>query len=165
MNLEIEKIYSLLHYEINRKEVVMKKYFFTFVVVCLLSIKSFANTVKPIVSVACSAPESLITEFSFDLYATGHPMGGATMFTGMFEIKSEAIACFRGHLRTMVPKEGKLQFNGNLECASKYEVSLSVNTLHFNEGVPYPSILSYRTILPIGKGKWIEQQIVCSAIN
>lgn len=141
-----------------------------FVLLCLLGLSTTisgatAFAISPVLSVRCDSENQRITQFSFDLYATGHPMGGVTMFSGMFEAKSNGLqACGSrsvGPIDTLPSKNGKLNFIARANCLNEEEFYLIVDTEKFRTGDVYSGVLSYRTTEPLGTEPWVTQPVQC----
>jgi hypothetical protein len=133
----------------------------------MVSVPIAAFAVEPAVSVSCLADGGNIESFDFDLYATGHPMGGVTMFTGLFQVKGTGLVCgetSKGHLVTLPPKNGNLNFSGTLNCAQKQEFLLDVNTPLFHRGQIYEGTLAFRSISAFGPGPWTTQIVHCKQL-
>lgn len=129
---------------------------------------ALARSADPAVSVQCRGTDQPIGRFNFDLYATGHPMGGVTMFTGIYEIDDESAAntrvCKSGHIDTLKPRDHHLIFSSKTFCVFEQEIELEVMTDLFHPHVPNDAILRYREILPLGHGEWHQQNLVCEQI-
>src|SRR4051812_10284358 len=96
------------------------------IVLLLTGLTSMANAAAlvPNTSVSCKAISSEAIEYKFDLYATGHPMGGVTMFSGMFELNGLFCKTLRGFVTT-TPASGSLSFNGKAHnCITVYRTQL-----------------------------------------
>jgi len=137
--------------------------------VCVLgsASMSLALSLKPDTSVKCVAPDASaeVKNFSFDLYATGFPMGGVAMFSGMFEAEAQ-LDCrtLRGHIYTTYVNK-HLEQKATSECLDTYEFVLDVPTDLYKVGVTYNSTLSYRQMGPFEPPTYKTVAMNCQLSN
>ncbi|HEX7675829.1 MAG TPA: hypothetical protein VF412_16750 [Bdellovibrio sp.] len=138
-------------------------------VVLLFSQNGFTQN-KPAASIHCEASQQSaeITRFDFDLYLTGHPMGGLYSYTGNFEADGSGLQCHptRGPLRTtLVDVQTKqVGYSATSDCLNKYIYTLKVATLYFDKGQTYSGNLEYQYIGNLGNnGPKIAVAMICTA--
>ncbi len=144
----------------------MKKVLF-FVLLAFASAAPAKNVLQPSTSVKCTAPGETVSSFNVDLYPTGHPMGGVTMFQGMFEADTEGVDCgnLYGNIITEVPQHDHLIFHATSNCLRKVEFFLEMPTDFIQAETVYASDLKYRSYDPFGPGPFQSQKINCELVT
>lgn len=123
-----------------------------------------ASAVKANTSVMCISTDqnAVIRSFAFDLYATGFPMAGVGMFSGIFEADAPGLNCHttRGHITTSIFNQ-KLQHHATSDCLDDIEFILNVDTDIYKANEIYGGTLLYRIIMPIENSKYKELSVNC----
>ncbi len=141
-----------------------KKYLVIYCFYFLAGLEARAALLKPDTSVKCVAKEenSEIKTFSFDLYATGFPMAGIGMFSGMFEAEAPGWNCslLRGHLYTGF-SENHLQHTARSHCLDSYDFVLNVGTSFYKKGEVYAGALLFRKRGPFESVHYQTRSVSC----
>jgi hypothetical protein len=115
--------------------------------VFLISSVSMAGVVTVDTSVKCRVTdtEAPIQSFNFDLYATGFPMAGVAMFSGMFEADTPGLNSrkTRGHIYTSV-LNGNLFHTANSNSLENINYELKVGTDGYKAGEIYTGELTLK---------------------
>jgi hypothetical protein len=138
------------------------------IVIAFTSLASSAAIVKVDTSVRCLVQDQTfeIKTFSFDLYATGFPMAGAGMYSGMFEAEAPGINChkLRGHIYSGI-QNGNFYYNANSNCLENLEFNVIVMTSFYSSNQSYEGKLEYREILPLGSSAYRSAPITCHLVQ
>lgn len=146
----------------------MKTNLLSFIASALLAPVAQASILKPDASVSCHVKDdgAELTSFSFDLYATGFPMAGARMYSGMFEAEAPGLSCrkVRGHIYSGVDN-GNFSYRASSNCLEDRDFRVVVMTSFYEPDRLYDGQLSYRTNGPLGPSAYKTVSISCQLEN
>lgn len=132
------------------------------------SLASSAAIVKVDTSIKCLVQDQSfeIKTFSFDLYATGFPMAGVGMYSGMFEAEAPGLNChkLRGHIYSGI-KNGNFYYSANSNCLENLEFNVIVMTSFYSSNQSYEGKLEYRELLPLGSSAYRSAPITCHLVQ
>lgn len=124
-----------------------------------------AGLIESVVSVKCLIKDKSfeIQAFSFDLYATGFPMAGVGMYSGIFEAEAPGLNChiIRGHIYTAT-QNGNLLHRADSNCLQNIDYIANVTTSIYESGHSYDGTLSYRTNGPLGSSAYKTASMTCT---